>query len=131
LRQVGVGAIVIGQLGLNSLVAYDPYGTGAIQSFAEDFALPVHEGDEVTVTLESRDFDPVLDAGAPSPLGFAVAVTNDDGGGGRSSRLLLRARVTGTIYLRARAIEPAVGQFVLTVRPGNVPPPRGAGPGSD
>lgn len=127
-RLIRVGEAVEGQLGLDSNAGLDPYGSGILLSFHELFVLPLRAGEIVTVTLESQTFDAVLDAGAMSLLGFAVAAANDDGGGGLNSRLVLRPLDSGTLYLRVRALDNGVGAFQLRVTPGIASPPLGARP---
>jgi hypothetical protein len=96
--------------------------SGAISSFYRLYALPMRAGETVTVDLVSADFDPVLDAGVLSPLGFAVARTNDDAEG-TNSRLVLGPTESGTIYLRARSLNAdSMGDFTLTVTPGDASP---------
>ena len=46
--------------------------SGAITYFYRLYALPMRAGETVTVDMKASDFDPVLDAGVMSPLGFAV-----------------------------------------------------------
>ncbi|HEY5722674.1 MAG TPA: PPC domain-containing protein [Allosphingosinicella sp.] len=87
------------------------------------YALPLNAGETVTIDLKAESFDPVLDAGVMSPLGFAVARTNDDAQGqGTNSRLVLTPAGTGTIYVRARTLNPeSLGEYTLTVSSGAPP----------
>ena len=87
------------------------------------YALPVNAGETITVDLKAESFDPVLDAGVMSPLGFAVARTNDDTEGqGTNSRLILTPTEAGTIYVRARSINAdSLGEYTLSVRQGRPP----------
>jgi hypothetical protein len=88
------------------------------------YALPVNAGETVTIDLKAESFDPVLDAGVMSPLGFAVARTNDDSEGqGTNSRLVLTPTEAGTIYVRARTLNAdSLGEYTLFVREGRPPP---------
>ena len=87
------------------------------------YALPLNAGETVTVDLKAESFDPVLDAGIMSPLGFAVARTNDDSEGqGTNSRLILTPTEAGTIYIRARSLNAeSLGEYTLMVRSGRPP----------
>ncbi|HMJ92830.1 MAG TPA: hypothetical protein VK472_01890 [Allosphingosinicella sp.] len=84
------------------------------------YALPMNAGETVTIDLKAESFDPVLDAGVMSPLGFAVAKTNDDTEGqGTNSRLVLTPTETGTIYVRAHSLNAeSLGEYTLTVTGG-------------
>jgi hypothetical protein len=96
--------------------------SGAISYFYRIYALPMRAGETVTVDMKASDFDPVLDAGVMSPLGFASARTNDDADG-TNSRLVLTPTEAGTIYLRARSLNAEkLGDFTLSVTPGAAPP---------
>jgi hypothetical protein len=119
-RPIRLDETVTGDLGLESAVGSDPYG-GPTPAFSELYELSARAGQVITVTLESSAFDPVIDAGLVSPLGFASALTDDDGGGGRNSRLVLRPDRAGPITLRVRALGNGFGAFRLSVRPGDVP----------
>ena len=87
------------------------------------YSLPLNAGETVTIDLKAESFDPVLDAGVMSPLGFAVARTNDDTEGqGTNSRLVLTPAESGTIYVRARSLNAeSLGEYTLTVRQGRPP----------
>ena len=87
------------------------------------YALPVNAGETVTIDLKAESFDPVLDAGVMSPLGFAVARSNDDSEGqGTNSRLILTPTEAGTIYVRARSLNSeSLGEYTLMVRSGRPP----------
>lgn len=100
--------------------------SGAITHFYRMYALPMRAGETVTVEMRATDFDPVLDAGVMSPLGFASAKSNDDSDG-TNARLVLSPTESGTIYLRARSLNAeSLGDFTLNVMAGAVAPPRAA-----
>jgi hypothetical protein len=89
------------------------------------YALPMRAGETVTIDLKAESFDPVLDAGVMSPLGFAVARSNDDTDG-TNARLVLSPTGDGTVYIRARSLNAeSMGDYILTVTDG-APPPAGA-----
>lgn len=117
-RIIHVGETLQGELGLDSNLSIDPYGTGFVQGLNEIFAIAVRPGEPVTILLESAAFDPVLDAGAQSAIGFAIAVSNDDGGGGLNSQLVLRPTRAGIIFLRVRSIGNGSGPFRISVSAG-------------
>jgi len=98
--------------------------SGAITYFYRLYALPMSAGETVTVDMRADDFDPVLDAGVMSPLGFASARSNDDSDG-TNARLVLTPSESGTIYLRARSLNAEkLGDFTLAVAAGTAPPPK-------
>lgn len=103
-------------------------------------------GQTVTVTLRSTDFDAYLEAGADTPLGFAVATSNDDMAmpegempvaempmtgdpemmahddhgafaGTLDSQLLLTFEEAGTVTIRATTLSPeTTGAYTLSVQ---------------
>lgn len=94
---------------------------GRIEFFYQLYMMRVEAGRVFTVTVDSSDFDPVLDAGGMSALGFATASSNDDSDGTLNSRLVVRAVAPGAIYLRIRSLGYGTGDFTLTVARGEVP----------
>jgi hypothetical protein len=73
-------------------------------------------GDRIRLELDSNEFDPVLEAGSLSPLGYSMAQYNDDGGGpedGLNSRLTVTFRSAGTIVLRVSPLGNDVGAYRL------------------
>jgi hypothetical protein len=110
-------------------LAFDEPGTemglddaGAPTFFYRLYTLPMRAGETLTVDLKAESFDPVLDAGIMSPLGFAVARSNDDSDG-TNARLVLSPTESGTITLRARSLNAdSMGEYTLTVTEGAPPP---------
>ena len=75
-------------------------------------------GQSFVVTLKSDEFDPFLDVGSQSPLGFSVAASNDDGGGeddGLNSRLTLTFQTAGTVMIRVSPLGNDTGDYELKV----------------
>jgi hypothetical protein len=96
--------------------------SGNATYFYRLYTLPMKAGETVTIDLKAESFDPVLDAGVLSPLGFALARTNDDSEG-TNSRLVLTPTESGTIYLRARSLNAeSLGEYTLIVTEGAPPP---------
>jgi hypothetical protein len=121
-----VGAVVEDALSIGSEIAYDTDGSEEILSFYRLYYLRIYPGVPVTLTLDSEDFDTVLDVGIKSPLGFATAVSNDDGGGSNTnSRVVLRAERRGYVAIRVRSFDLDVGRYTLRVEAGDrpLPPP--------
>lgn len=80
------------------------------------YALTGTAGQEVSIKLDSDEFDPVLDVGTMSPLGYSVAETNDDGPGeddGLNSRLTIRFRTAGTLIIRVSPLSNDSGAYTL------------------
>jgi len=97
-------------------------GASQIRYFYRDFLLPVRPGEVLTLDLESLDFDPLLEVGTLSPLGFALARRDDDGGDGLNARLVLRPNREGTLTVRARSVRAQIGCYTLRVTPGEPAP---------
>jgi hypothetical protein len=125
-RQLRREAPTIGRLSFDDSdlqMAYDDSGNASY--FYRLYALPMQAGETLTIELKAEGFDPVLDAGVMSPLGFAVARTNDDADG-TNSRLTLTPTEAGTIYLRARSLNAeSMGEYTLNVTEGAPAPPAG------
>jgi hypothetical protein len=119
--RVRVGQTVERELGFDSPAMADPYDSGGF-ILNELFALRLRAGQTVTVLLESSAFDPLLEAGGMSVLGFGAALSNDDSDG-LNSRLVLRPERSGTVVLRARALGAGTGPFRLRIVAGEAPPP--------
>lgn len=109
------GQPVQGRLGLDSGLILRERDAGQVVSFYRIYALPVQAGETIVVTLDSVDFDPVLDAGTMSILGYTVALTNNDSNG-RNSRLELHPTGPDTVYLRARSLLGEIGEGRFTLR---------------
>jgi hypothetical protein len=118
--RIRMGESVDGEIGLNSPAGSAPYGGPQLQQLYE---LRLRRGEVVTVTLESTAFDPVIDAGTMSSLGFATAMSDDDGGLGLNSRLVLRPQRAGPVVLRVRPLGNRMGAYRLRVVAGETPPP--------
>lgn len=73
-------------------------------------------GDVLNLALDSDEFDPVLEAGTLSPLGYSTAQFNDDGGepgDGLNSRMTVTFRTAGTIILRVSPLSVGTGSYRL------------------
>jgi hypothetical protein len=80
------------------------------------YALTGEAGQVVRLSLDSNEFDPVVEVGAQSPLGYSVAAYNDDGGGpqdGLNSRLNVTFRTAGTVIVRVSPLGNDVGRYTL------------------
>ncbi len=87
------------------------------------FALTGVAGAEYLIKVDSDAFDPTVDVGIQSPLGFSVSSSNDDGGGeddGLNSRLRVKFESSGTVMVRVSPLSNDSGEFTLTVE--NAPP---------
>lgn len=87
------------------------------------YTLTGQAGQEYLIKMDSDEFDPYLDAGILSPLGYSVALSNDDGGGeedGLNSRLRVKFQSDGTIVIRASPLGPDTGKYTLSA--GIAPP---------
>ena len=82
------------------------------------YALQGRAGQEFLIKLDSDEFDPVLDVGVNSPLGYSVAATNDDGPGtddGLNSRLKVKFQEDGTLWVRVSPYASGGGAYTLVV----------------
>ena len=82
------------------------------------YALQGRAGQEFLIKLDSDEFDPVLDVGVNSPLGYSVAATNDDGPGtddGLNSRLKVKFQEDGTLWVRVSPYSSGAGAYTLVV----------------
>ena len=81
------------------------------------FAVRGRPGDVVTARMNSDAFDPLLEAGADTPAGFAVTTSNDDDpAGGTNAKLTFRFDRPGLVMLRASALAPgAAGAYEVAV----------------
>lgn len=120
--QVRLGQAVDGQISFASSPAA-PEQSGGAPVLNELYTLDLRGGQVVTVFVDSEAIDPFLEAGAMSPLGFASALTDDDGGAGLGSRLVLRPGVSGTIVLRVRALGNNFGPYRLRIIEGEATAP--------
>jgi hypothetical protein len=101
-------------------------GSPQIVSFYKMFELPVQAGEALSIKVSSPDFDPVLQAGVQSPIGFAAARTNDDArNGSTDSQIDLVGSESGLILLRVKSVNAGTGRFSLSV---GAPPPEPAEP---
>lgn len=120
---IAVGGRAEGELGPNSSTIENDevdettvLETGRPYMFYE---LHGEAGQEFLIRLESDEFDPVIDVGSMSPLGFSVAATNDDGGeegDGLNSRLTVTFRTAGTMLIRVSPLSADSGKYTLRVQ---------------
>lgn len=102
-------------------------GSNNLEFLYDLYRLEVSAGEVLDVELRSDDYAPVLDAGAQSPLGFALALTAR-GTAQQPARLHLRALTQGTVVFRAHSSAVGLGRYTLRVVPPNEPAARpGAG----
>ena len=81
------------------------------------YALTGTAGQEYVIRLESSDFDPYLEIGTLTPLGYSVAASNDDGGeedDGLNSRLKVRFESDGTMLIRVSPLGSDTGAYSLS-----------------
>jgi hypothetical protein len=90
------------------------------------YTLTGNAGDKFRIRLDSDEFDPMLEVGVDSPLGFSVAQSNDDGGGendGLNSRLNITFAKAGTLMIRVSPLGRDTGAYSLMVVSGHEDPP--------
>jgi hypothetical protein len=98
------GQLVEGEVLNQNMQIYDVY------------SINVREGQEVRITMRASDaeeyFDPFLEVGVNTPLGFASAAMDDDGGGGINgldAQVEFTAQSSGTLIIRATGLQPMTG----------------------
>ena len=115
-------ALTIGREVRGRITANDPLIDNDADSIVESgrpyhlYALSGAAGQTVRLALDSNEFDPVIDVGSMSPLGYSVAMTNDDGGGegdGLNSRLNITFRTAGTVIVRVSPLGNDTGRYTL------------------
>lgn len=118
--RVAVGETVEGEFTLDSPTYQTDYG--AERHYAL-YSIDGEEGQAVSVTLSSDDFDAYLEVGGMTPAGFAVAASNDDAEylPGRDepsldSRLSVTFVESGTLLVRATTLQDSnLGTYSLSV----------------
>ncbi|MFN2259854.1 MAG: hypothetical protein ABR601_08455, partial [Parasphingopyxis sp.] len=119
---IALGETVEGEFTLDSPSYETDYG--AARHYAL-YSLEGEAGQTIAVTLHSDDFDAYLEAGGMTPVGFAVAASNDDAEymydesePSLDSRLSVTFMQTGTILLRATTLQGGnLGTYSLGVEP--------------
>ncbi|HEX8193153.1 MAG TPA: hypothetical protein VF552_09655 [Allosphingosinicella sp.] len=122
-RRIAAGGEATGALGIDSHALPVAPGESFGSAIHDLYALDAVAGETLTVSLESDDFDALLEAGGNSVLGFAIAASDDDGGRGLNSRLVLRPQGSGTVLLRVRALDGRFGRYRLSVARGETEAP--------
>lgn len=89
----------------------------------DDYEIRLRAGERALVSLESSDFDPVLEVYASERRGAEPIANNDDGGGGLNAFLVLAPEEAGSFILRAKGFSSAeAGAYRLRVSIGAIPP---------
>lgn len=89
------------------------------------YTFDARSGEHYLITLDSDDFDAYLDFGPVFGDQFDVRESDDDGGEGLNSRLVVRIPARGTYAVRARPLgEYGRGAYTLRVEPYTPPEPR-------
>jgi hypothetical protein len=88
----------------------------ANMQYYDVYSLNVREGQEVRITMRATEgeeyFDPFLEVGMNTPLGFAAAAMDDDSGGGINgldAQVSFTAESSGTLIIRATGLVPMTG----------------------
>jgi hypothetical protein len=114
------GVPVFGRFSFDS--AAEMFAGNQIRYYYRDFLVPVRRGETLTLEMSSSDFDSYLEAGVRSPIGFAVAGSDDDSAGNLNSRLVLHPDSDGTLTVRARTLRSQTGCYTVRLTPGEPPP---------
>lgn len=106
------GDTVHGELDENDPLAGD-------ESYYESWTVRGAAGDVLEVTLRSEDFDAYLGWGRMVDGEFQELDSDDDGGGGTDSRLLVELATSGEYVIRANSLNAdETGRYTLTVERG-------------
>lgn len=106
--------------------------TDAVQeddgSYYDTWVIDAHQGERLTVRVESGAFDAFVSLGAPDAgARFEAIASNDDGDQPEdttNARLRVRVPEAGTYQIRVSSIGVALGPYRLTVEEGPQPPAR-------
>jgi hypothetical protein len=127
-RPIEVNRLRDGELSLaKSGLTHD--SMGKILSLYQDFTVNVSAGETYTAQVWSEAFDPVLDAGMLSAIGFGTALTNDDSCDSHNPRLVLEpaGNESKRVLLRVRSLGTEEGEFHIKVSDRLVECPPGEG----
>ena len=109
LPRIASGQTVSGRLASGDFVMQDG-------SFADSYVYQGRAGEQITVSLRSRDFDSWLIVDDPTG---PMRETDDDGGGNLDSELTVTLPRTGTYLIVANSVAPgATGAYSMTLRSG-------------
>jgi hypothetical protein len=119
-------ALTLGQSVEGTLGATDAMieNSGAEESIIESsrpyrlYSLTGRAGEEYEITMSSDEFDSFIEIGSMTPLGYSVAMSNDDGGGeddGLNSRMRVKFKTDGTMIVRASPLSSDAGSYKLMV----------------
>ncbi len=118
-RSLAPGREVRGTIGANDPVIAGAQSDDNITEGGRPYqlySLTGQAGETYAISLDSNEFDPVLEAGGMTPLGFAAAMFNDDGPGeddGLNSRLTINFSQAGTVVIRISPLGPTGGAYRL------------------
>ena len=91
-------------------------------SFFDVYSFRGTEGQRISVTQRSEDFDSYLELGTMEDGAFAEEYGDDDSGGGLDSRVVVSLWRTGEFLVRANSLSPGeTGRYSLVVE--ELPPP--------
>jgi hypothetical protein len=112
-RSIGIGQPLSGTLSSSDELYPDT-------TYFQRFQFSARIGQDITVDLASRDFDPVLIVRGTAD----TSLINDDGGPGCDSRVVFTAQTSGPFTVLANTTSDPVrqtGRFTLTVSEGRKP----------
>lgn len=111
-RRIAAGQSVSGELDRTSPLLED-------RSAYHLFAYDAREGERITVTLRSDDFDAYLGIGRGDPAEGGLWVKDDDSGGGTDSRIAIEFPAAGRYAIVANTLSPgSTGRYTLAVEEG-------------
>jgi hypothetical protein len=105
--------IVPGELTRGTLSATDPRLSG--DAHYDEYVFSGRGGETVVISMESGAFDTFLHLGSLRTGQWQPLSTDDDGGGGTSSRIELRLPASGTYAVRASSVSGGVGEYTLSL----------------
>ncbi len=114
-----LGQEVSGTLGIDDPTIPSDYATDISESGRPYrlYTLAGRAGQEILIKLDSEEFDPFVEAGAMSALGYSVSASNDDGGGeedGLNSRLRITYQTDGEVVIRVSPLGNDGGAYKLS-----------------
>lgn len=89
----------------------------------DDYEIRLRPGERALISLESADFDPVLEVYEADRRGAQPLANDDDGGGGLNAFLVLAPEEAGTFIVRAKGFSSSeTGAYRLRMSIGAIPP---------
>jgi hypothetical protein len=101
------------------LTASDPQESDG--TYYDDYTIVGRAGQQVCITMRSRDFDAYLYIGEGLGTNFSNLEQNDDGGEGHNAALSFTFPRNGTFTIRANSLSRSTGAYDISISSGECP----------